>query len=245
MTYFLNILLAVGVLALLGFLIGGASVFGGVEESKDTETVSENNDENERNAPLCAFVRCAGSDAELKYTYVGESDCFSASLLAGGGKACEFSCLGLGSCAEICSCGAISVRDGVAEIDEEKCNGCGECVAVCPRGIISLIPRGAEYRVRCSNRALGSQTRKLCEVGCIGCHACEKTCNCGAIEIIDSLAYIDYSKCNGCGECAAVCPRSIITAPPEIQEEEEFDESEYFKLSVDAEVAEDTETVSQ
>ena len=237
MSYFLSILSAVGVSALLAFLIGAA----GASETKpanDTDVcqleLPSNEPEKEK---LRAFVRCSGHDAEYKYTYVGARDCFSAGLLAGGSKACEFSCLGLGSCAAACPHGAISVVSGVAEVDTEKCDGCGKCVNICPRGIIALIPFGSEYNVRCSNRSLGSLARKICEDGCIGCHACEKTCKHGAIEIVESLAYIDPSKCTSCGECAKACPRGIITAPP--AEEEEFDETEYFKLSVDAEDTED------
>lgn len=237
MIYFLSILSAVGITALLAFLIGASSAFS--EKSGNDADVCQleiTPDEPEK-TELRAFVRCSGHDAEYKYTYAGARDCFSASLLAGGSKACEFSCLGLGSCAEGCPHGAISVVSGVAEVDTQKCDGCGKCAELCPRGVISLIPYGSEYNVRCSSRSLGSLTRKICEDGCIGCHACEKTCNYGAIEIIESLAYIDLSKCTSCGECANVCPRGIITAPP--AEEEEFDETEYFRLSADTEDAED------
>ncbi len=243
MTYFLSILSDVGVCALLAFLMGAA---GSVSEESENDTgvcqLEITPDETEKEK-LRAFVRCSGHDAEYKYTYVGARDCFSGGLLAGGSKMCEFSCLGLGSCVEVCPHSAISVVSGVAEVDAEKCDGCGKCAEICPRGVISLIPHGSEYNVRCSNRSLGSITRKICEAGCIGCHACEKTCNYGAIEIIESLAYIDLSKCTSCGECANVCPRGIITAPP--AEEEEFDESEYFKLSVDADEEETTDAVSE
>lgn len=244
MTYFLSILSAVGLCALLAFLIGAAdSVSQKSENDAETCQLEITPDEPEKEK-LRAFVRCSGHDAEYKYTYAGARDCFSASLLAGGSKVCEFSCLGLGSCAAVCPHNAISIVSGVAEVDAEKCDGCGKCEEICPRGVISLIPYGSEYNVRCSNRSLGSLTRKICEAGCIGCHACEKTCNCGAIKIIESLAYIDFLKCTSCGECANVCPRGIITAPP--AEEEEFDETEYFRLSADAENAETAEdAVSQ
>lgn len=244
MVYFLSILSAVGISAILAFLIGGASaVFEKSETDTEVSQLEMTSDEPEMEK-LRAFVSCSGHDAEYKYTYVGARDCFSASLLAGGNKVCEFSCLGLGSCAEGCPHGAISVVSGVAEVDAEKCIGCGKCAKICPRGIISLVPQGNEYNVRCSSRSLGSLTRKICDAGCIGCHACEKTCNYGAIEIIESLAYIDLSKCTSCGECAKVCPRGIITAPP--AQEEEFDETEYFRLSADTEVSENAEgSVSQ
>ncbi len=243
MTYFLSILSAVGICALLAFLIGAIYSVSGKSENDNAVCQLELTPDEPEKEKLRAFVRCSGHDAEYKYTYVGARDCFAGGLLAGGSKVCKFSCLGLGSCAEVCPHSAISVVSGVAEVDSKKCDGCGKCADICPRGVISLIPHGSEYNVRCSNRSLGSLTRKICEAGCIGCHACEKTCNYGAIEIIESLAYIDISKCTSCGECASVCPRGIITAPP--AEEEEFDESEYFKLSVDADEEETAEAVSE
>lgn len=243
MTYFFSVLWAVAVPALLAFLIGAVcSVSEKNVNSNDVCQLEFAPDEPKKER-FCAFVRCSGHDAEFKYTYTGARDCFAASLLAAGGKVCEFSCIGLGSCAEACPHGAISVVSGVAEVDAEKCDGCGKCAEICPRGVISLIPQGSEFNVRCSNRSLGSVTRKICEAGCIGCHACEKTCKYGAIEITESLAYIDSSKCTSCGECASVCPRGIITAPP--AEEEEFDESEYFKLSIDTGEEETEEAVSE
>ena len=243
MTYFLSILAAVAASSLLAFLIGALCSVSVKPESDSVAFRLELIPDEPEKPKLRAFVRCSGHDTEYKYTYVGARDCFAADLLAGGSKMCEFSCLGLGTCAEICPHSAISVTSGVAEVDAEKCDGCGKCANVCPRGIISLIPHGSEYNVRCSNRSLGSLTRKICEAGCIGCHACEKTCKYGAIEIVESLAYIDLSKCTSCGECASVCPRGIITAPP--AEEEEFDESEYFKLSVETDEEETSDAVSE
>ena len=245
MSYFLSILAAVGTVALLTFLIGALGDVSEKSESDNDICQLEAVSDVPEKEKMRAFICCSGRDAEYKYTYAGAQDCFSASLLAGGSKMCEFSCLGLGSCADACPHNAISITSGVAEVDAQRCDGCGKCVDACPRGVIALIPYESEYTVRCSNRSLGSHTRKICEDGCIGCHACEKTCKYGAIEIIESLAYIDPSKCTSCGECASVCPRGIITAPP--AEEEEFDETEYFKLSVDTDstAEEAAETVSE
>ena len=56
----------------------------------------------------------------------------------------------------------------------------------------------------------GNITRKNCEVGCIGCRKCLKSCNFEAIEINDFLASINTDKCTNCGECYKVCPTMAI-----------------------------------
>lgn len=237
----INILLAIGVLGAIGLVLGAVcALCADAKSSVQSEAFGAGEEkpasEQEEKSCLRAFVKCAGAEAELKYTYVGASDCLAASLLAGGHKACAYSCLGFGSCMNVCKSGAISVESGVAEVSAEKCTGCGECEAACPRGVIEMIPRDADYAVQCNNTELGSQTRKICEVGCIGCLACVNNCKYNAIEVCDSIAHIDYSKCARCGECASVCPRGIITAPPEAEPEEEaFDEAEYFSLQIEEE----------
>jgi Fe-S-cluster-containing hydrogenase component 2 len=37
-----------------------------------------------------------------------------------------------------------------------------------------------------------------------------RTCKNGAIKVENNLAHIDYSKCSGCGECAAACPTGCL-----------------------------------
>ena len=84
--------------------------------------------------------------------------------------------------------------------------GCGICVRECPKSIIRLVNDVSRVVVECSSHDKGAITRKNCSNGCIACMKCEKTCPTGAIKVIDNLAVIDYSLCNGCGECAKVCP---------------------------------------
>ena len=53
-----------------------------------------------------------------------------------------------------------------------------------------------------------------CTYGCLGFGDCTNACNYDAIHVIDGLATVDYEKCVGCGACAKVCPRNIITITP-------------------------------
>ena len=162
--------------------------------------------------PVRAQVMCAGcgEKSKRKYLYTGAHDCISASKTSGGDKLCPGGCLGFGTCAAACVFDAITVVDKVAHIDPEKCRGCGTCVALCPKKIIKMIPVSAQVVVECSSTQKGADTRKACDVGCIGCKLCEKACEFDAICVNDNLASVDYEKCTGCGKCAEKCPRKII-----------------------------------
>ncbi len=160
-----------------------------------------------------AFVKCSGTcDVAVEmYDYFGPKDCKSVAVSSGGGnKACEYGCLGFGSCRNVCESGAISILNGVAVIDPQKCTSCGKCVNICPRGIIELVPCDANVRVACSSKDKGPATMKVCKTGCVGCALCARTCEFGAVSVEGNLARIDYDKCTRCGACAEKCPKKII-----------------------------------
>ena len=161
---------------------------------------------------MTANVACSGdcASAKDKYDYDGKRDCVSASLLAGGAKACPSGCLGLGTCANICKFGAISVKDGVAFVDESKCTACGQCVKACPKHVIHLVPKNNYQRVECQNPENGKYVNQYCKSGCIGCKICEKNCPFEAIHVENNYAVIDYDKCRNCGICVQKCPRNVI-----------------------------------
>lgn len=50
-----------------------------------------------------------------------------------------------------------------------------------------------------------------CTYGCLGFGDCVRACHYDAIHIENGLAKVDYTHCIGCGACAKVCPRNIIT----------------------------------
>ena len=160
-----------------------------------------------------AQVKCSGftGHAQKKYAYIGIHDCRSAALLPGGGpNECPHGCLGFGSCEAACPFGAIHVKDGVARVDHEKCVGCMTCADACPKHLIVKVPYSADVTVACASTEKGAALRKYCDIGCIGCRICEKTCEHDAIHVIDNVAVIDYTKCVSCGQCAPKCPRHLI-----------------------------------
>lgn len=182
-----------------------------------------------------AVVGCVGTCEHVKtnYIYEGDADCRSAILLGGGDKACNFGCLGLGSCVKACKFNAIKIVDGVAVIDPDLCVACGMCAEACPKNIISLIPYDEKFWVLCANKDKGPKTRENCEKGCIGCKICEKNCLTGAIKVDGFLAKIDYNKCTNCGICSEKCPRKIIVNykadTEQIKEQNEKIENKEYK----------------
>ncbi len=159
-----------------------------------------------------AMVKCRGKQHLQKGQYQGLADCRAAMFVTGNGPtACPNGCLGFGTCVSVCKFGAIAVKDGVARVDADKCTGCMQCVEVCPRKVIVPVTYHTDIVIACSNLERGAYTRKVCDLGCVGCHLCEKQCDHDAIHVINNLATIDYSKCVSCGRCAAVCPRGLIS----------------------------------
>ncbi len=161
-----------------------------------------------------AYVKCQGTcdKAREKYEYNGVMDCKNANFLQGhGSKACEYGCLGLGSCVRACMFDAIHVVDGIAVVDEEKCTSCGMCVGACPKSLIELIPYNSKVRVECNSVNKGKEVKLSCDVGCIGCRLCTKVCEFDAIHVDNNLATIDYDKCTACMKCVEKCPTNAIT----------------------------------
>ncbi len=160
-----------------------------------------------------ASVKCNGSCDKCsdKCEIFGINDCVTAHALGGGPKNCEYGCIGLGSCVNVCSENGISIVNGVATIIEENCIGCGSCAKICPKQIIDLIPKKRTAIVKCSSKDKGVVVKNYCDAGCIGCKICEKKCPKQAISVVNNLAVIDYSLCVGCGICAKECPKGVIT----------------------------------
>lgn len=162
-----------------------------------------------------ATVRCRGSlgHCQLRFEYDGPEDCRGAALVAGGDKACEYSCLGYGDCVAACPFGAVHVVEGrLAEVDAGKCVGCGVCITACPRGVLQLVAASQPVHSTCSAHLGGKVVRDACDAGCIGCGKCGRACKFGAVRMVDSLPEFDFAKCRGCMQCVDACPTGAIMA---------------------------------
>ncbi|MBI5193510.1 MAG: RnfABCDGE type electron transport complex subunit B [Nitrospirae bacterium] len=163
---------------------------------------------------MIARVYCLGgkSEATDKSEYHGIQDCNAAVLISGGSKSCVHGCLGLASCVRACPFQAMYMsEDGLPVVIDEKCTGCGLCIPPCPKNLIELVPENKDVHIYCRSLDKGSDTKKVCTVGCIACNKCEKVCPYDAITIDSFLARIDYNKCTNCGLCVPVCPTNVIT----------------------------------
>ena len=160
-----------------------------------------------------ALVHCKGGlvESPRRAIYQGIDSCAAADKIAGGGKACDYGCLGLGTCKDVCPVNAIIIDpDHRRWVNRDRCTGCGLCVEVCPRHLIELVPRKQQVLRVCNNKDKGRKAREVCTVCCIACKKCEKVCDFDAIMVKENRAIIDYEKCTQCGKCIDVCPNNVI-----------------------------------
>lgn len=162
--------------------------------------------------PQVAVVLCQGDNtrAQNRYRYLGLTDCVAAQKLAGGPKVCPGGCLGLATCVRACPFGAIEITaEGLAVISRELCTGCRKCIAVCPRQVIKMAPLKTSVHVLCNSHDKGAQVRKYCQIGCIGCHICQKTVP-EAYLIENFLARVNYDNPEEAEAAVEKCPTHCI-----------------------------------
>jgi len=144
-----------------------------------------------------ARLLCAGgSHVSIRQAeYIGLETCGAAAAVAGGGKGCAWSCLGLDDCERACDYDAIYMNEyGLPVVIPERCTACGDCVEACPRDLFTIMPLDQKLIVQCKSLLEGDEAEALCKVACNGCGLCASDAAPGLIEIKNGLAVIDYSK---------------------------------------------------
>jgi Fe-S-cluster-containing hydrogenase component 2 len=70
-------------------------------------------------------------------------------------------CTACAACVDVCKTGAITVVDGLADVDETGCSGCLACVDACPEGAIRPVVEGELVATDARSRPVVSETRSL------------------------------------------------------------------------------------
>jgi len=122
-----------------------------------------------------ARLACAGGRnvAPMLARYDGEPRCATAAVVAGGGKACTWGCLGHGDCERACDFDAIRMgAHGLPVVDEVRCTACGDCVRACPKDLFRIVPEQQPLWVACNNPLAGNKLLDTCLVACTACARC-------------------------------------------------------------------------
>jgi Na+-translocating ferredoxin:NAD+ oxidoreductase RNF subunit RnfB len=139
-----------------------------------------------------------------------------------------------GGCGYV-GCGEYAEAVALEHEDVDKCMVGGQSCTLAVAGIMDvevgetlpyrpIIHCGAHYADRlgrneyrgehhCASANLVTDVQG-CTYGCLGFGDCAGACQFDALHVLDGLASVDYAKCVGCGACAKVCPRNIITITP-------------------------------
>ncbi len=159
-----------------------------------------------------ARLACAGGNnvARHRAHYEGHESCAAAALVAGGGKACFWGCLGLADCELACDFDAIEMNSNrLPVVSEDRCTACGDCVEACPKDLFSLHAVSHRLWVACSSLEEGDGILEECEVGCTACTRCATDAP-AQIEMKNNLPVIDYQKGPFTAEPTQRCPTGAI-----------------------------------
>lgn len=188
----LPILMAVGILAVLGGVFG---LLLGVMGKKfavqtDERVVKVRECLAGANCGACGFPGCDGFAQAVVDGKAPVTGC-----TAGGKKTAEAIGKVMGVAAEV----------GERMVARVRCNGTNENAAA------RYAYDGPE---NCRAAANLSGGPKACSYGCLGYGDCYDVCRFHAITVENGLASINDDYCTGCGACVDVCPRGIITLIP-------------------------------
>lgn len=162
---------------------------------------------------VVARLACAGGAnvARNRAHYEGLPSCRAAALVAGGGKACFWGCLGLGDCEVSCDFDAIVMNEhGLPVVIEDACTACGDCVDACPKDLFELHPVSHRLWVACRNREKGDAVLADCAVACDACGKCAVDAPAGVITMVDNLPVVDYARNHAVRAAIERCPTGAI-----------------------------------
>ncbi|MCP4301773.1 MAG: RnfABCDGE type electron transport complex subunit B [Gammaproteobacteria bacterium] len=162
---------------------------------------------------VVARLACAGgiNVARNRAHYEGIHSCRGATIVAGGGKACFWGCLGLGDCELVCDPDAIVMNEhDMPIVIEDLCTACGDCVDACPKDLFSLHPVSHRLWVACMSLEKGDAVIDDCEVGCDACGKCAVDAPDGTITMVDNLPVVDYTRNHDAREAIDRCPTGAI-----------------------------------
>ncbi len=119
-----------------------------------------------------------------------------------------------GDCVPVCESGLIKVRRGgfpQMDFSVGGCDFCQDCVKVCKRGALKF-SQGSDSEPWTHKATILSTCLSL---NSIICRSCGEACDAEAIRFqleVGGVArpLLDLGKCNGCGECYAVCPDNAV-----------------------------------
>ncbi|MBR0164636.1 MAG: RnfABCDGE type electron transport complex subunit B [Lachnospiraceae bacterium] len=185
-----GIIMATGVVAVVGILIGLILGFASIKLHVDV-------DEKEaavlevlpgNNCGGCGFPGCSGLAAAIARGEAPVNQC-----PVGGASVAE----------EI---GRIMGVDAGAS---DKQVAYVRCAGDCDKAKEKYVYFGApDCRVQDQTPGGGS---KACSYGCLGGGSCVDVCAFDAIHVVNGVAVVDKEKCVACKKCIEICPRHLIT----------------------------------
>lgn len=109
---------------------------------------------------------------------------------------------------------------GGEDVTDNVCTLLGIDAAAGARNVAQIFCRGSRDKAvhlfeyggaeDCVAAEIGTGGDKACKHGCLGLATCVRVCPFGALSMgSDGLPHVDIDLCTGCGNCVAVCPRSI------------------------------------
>jgi Na+-translocating ferredoxin:NAD+ oxidoreductase RNF subunit RnfB len=171
-----------------------------------------------------AKIFCQGDQEKAwkRFEYAGADDCYAAIVSTGGDKACQYGCVGLGTCVKACPFDALSMgENGLPIVNIDLCTGCGCCLNACPRNLPRLIPISQPTANLCSTHDSGKVVKSVCSVGCISCSMCLKKCPEGAVVMQDKMPVVLPERCKGHKICVEKCPTGSMRDLQASQETEQ------------------------